>query len=128
MRRTLLPTALLATALTLAVTGAAGACTFSATLRTPGHHPKADKPWPVRITLNKRLKTYVTYDFYFRGRHVDKTHYPFYNHNYPFDSGSFIDRTFTWPKRSIGIPLVVKFGLRNRCGRKSIAYSVKVVR
>ena len=113
----------------LAVAGPASAsCSYTATLRTPGHHPRANKPWTVRINISRKLKTYVTYDFYFRGRHVDKTHYPFFNHNYHFDDGSFVDRTFTWPKRSIGIPLVVKFGLRNRCGRKTLAYSVKVVR
>jgi len=128
MRRPLLLSTLLAAALALALAGPAGACTFSATLSTPGHHPKANKRWPVRINLNHKLKTYVTYDFYFRGRHVEHTHYPFYNHHYHFDDGSFVDRTFTWPKRSIGIPLVVKFGLRNRCGRKTIPYSVTVVR
>lgn len=128
MRRPLLLALLLATALTIAAGSAASACTYSASLRTPGHHPKATRPWPVRINLNKKLKTYVTYDFYFRGRHVEHTHYPFYNHHYHFDDGSFVDRTFTWPRRSIGIPLVVKFGLRNRCGRKTLSYSVRVVR
>jgi hypothetical protein len=128
MRRTLQLTALLTAAIALAFATPALACSYRATLRTPGHHPKAGKPWPPRITLNRKLKTFVAYDFYFNGRNVHHRQYPFYNHHYHFDDGTFIDRTFIWPKRSIGIPLVVKFVLRNRCGTKTLAYSVKVVR
>jgi hypothetical protein len=101
-------------------------CGYRATFFAPGHHPRANKNWVVRVSVRPRnLRTKMHYEFYFSGRRV-ATRYVLNRKNYSFVN--HMSDAVVWPKRSIGIPLVFRIVLRNRCGTKNWDYAVKVRR
>jgi hypothetical protein len=135
---------LLAAVALLATASTASAATFRATLRAPGHHPKANKRWPITVTARtpsgKALRATATYQFVYGGQ-VVATRYPSPRANprskcsragtcrhspWPF-RGRFRDKTFTWPSRAAGIALTfrVVVSVRGR-GSKRLDYAVRV--
>jgi hypothetical protein len=89
-----------------------------ATLKAPGHHPKADKLWPIVVTCRtpsgKPVRATATYQFLYQGQ-VVATRYPSPKADpkskcskegtcrkspYPFN-GRLRDATFTWPRRAV---------------------------
>jgi hypothetical protein len=95
---------------------------FGATLRAPGHNPRADKPWPVVVTATandgKPLAAVVHYQFLFAGRVVaERSTYHF--------RGRFRD-VVTWPRRSIGIPLTFRAAITTKLGTRNLDYPVTV--
>lgn len=95
---------------------------FLATLRTPGPHPRANRPWPVVVTATTRdgrpLRAVVRYQFVFAGRVVaERSHYTF--------RGRFRD-VVTWPARSVGIPLTFRAAISTALGVRNLDYPVTV--
>jgi hypothetical protein len=93
---------------------------FTATLRAPGHRPRANAPWPIVITATapdgRPLAAQVRYQFLFAGRIVaQRSHYRF--------RGRFHD-VVTWPKRSIGIPLTFRAVVTTALGTRNLDYPV----
>ena len=136
-------------ALTLMLTFAAAApasASFRASLKVPGHHPKANKRWPVTVTVRsssgKALRATATYQFVYNGQ-VVATRYPSPNvdpnsacskagtcrHSpWPF-KGRMRDATFTWPARSVGFPLTFRVVVKVKgVGTRNLDYSVRVRR
>jgi hypothetical protein len=116
--------------LALPATASAG-CRWTARLHAPGHHPKAGRHWPIRVTTSlPDVRTSAYYAFVFGNRVVAKRHInPSSDapgkHLFHF-RGSFRDPTVLWPKRSTGIPLTFRVVLHNRCGTKRLNYKVVV--
>src|SRR5690349_16181991 len=111
-----------------APTTASAACRWSAKLHAKTHKPKANAHWPIRVTTSVNARTSAFYQFVFGNRVVAKREI-----NPKSDApgkkrfhfrGSFRDPTVTWPKRSVGIPLVFRVVLKNRCGTKRLSYRV----
>ena len=131
------PLAVLAGALALAAAGCGGggkkhAATtttprpapppFGATLRAPGHNPRADKPWPVVVTATandgRPLAAVVHYQFLFAGRVVaERSTYHF--------RGRFRD-VVTWPRESIDVPLTFRAVITTKLGKRNLDYPVMV--
>jgi hypothetical protein len=110
--------------------GSAAACSFSAHLRAPTHHPKAGRKWPIRVTTSVKLDTTAYYAFLFSGRVVQTAEINPHSSapgkkRFHF-KGSFRDPTIVWPKRSEGFPLTFRVVLRNRCGTRHLDYVVTV--
>jgi hypothetical protein len=105
---------------------AAAACSYTARMRAPTHHPKANKLWKITVTTSTRRLTSAHYEFYFNGQKVS-TQYVNYNHHFKFRK-RFSDPTIKWPARAVGYPLTFRVVLRNACGKKNINYVVKVRR
>jgi hypothetical protein len=124
---------------------AAQAAPCHATLKAPGHHPKAGVLWPVTVTCRRggrAVRATATYQFVYNGQ-VVATRYPSpkadpnskctragtCRHSpYPF-KGRFRDGTFTWPRRAVGFPLTLRVVIRVRGGGKvNLNYAVKVHR
>jgi hypothetical protein len=111
---------------------------FSAHLRTPGHHPKVNQPWRIKVTARSRsgkaLHAKATYKFLFHG-HVVRTRYPSPHnkgcpntgerHNPWRFKGSYRD-TICWPKRSVGVPLKFRVVVRAHHKTKHLDYRVRV--
>lgn len=99
---------------------------FVAKLYAPGHHPKADKRWPITVTARtysrKPLSGHVSYEFLHGGQVVAR------RSNYRFRNGRFHDATFTWPKRAAGIALTLQVVVRTRAGTVRLPYAVRVRR
>lgn len=97
---------------------------FVARLHAPGHHPRADRPWPITITARsyagKALSGRVRYEYVYGGQVVAR------RSNYRFRHGRFHD-TITWPKTSIGFPLVFRPVVTTSRGVVRLPYSVKVL-
>ena len=95
------------------------------TLKTPGHHPKANKKWPVTVTARlpdgTGLKATLRYVFLYKGRVVSR------QSNYHF-TGRYTDRTFVWPSRAVGIPLTLRCQITTKLGTVAIDYAVRVRR
>jgi hypothetical protein len=104
----------------------ATACSYTARLRAPTHHPRANKLWKITVTLSTRRLTSAHYEFFFHGQKVS-TQYVNYNHHFKFRK-RFSDPTIKWPPRSVGYPLIFRVVLHNACGTKNINYAVKVRR
>ena len=104
---------------------AAPAAPFKATMKAPGHHPKANKKWPVTVTARRPdgtgLKATLRYVFLYKGRVVSR------QSNYHF-TGRFTDKTFVWPSRAIGIPLTLRVEIITKLGTIAIDYAVRVRR
>lgn len=95
---------------------------FLATLRTPGPHPRANRPWPVTVTATTRdgkpLRAVVRYQFVFAGRVVaERSHYTF--------TGRFRD-VVTWPARAVGVPLTFRAAISTALGVRNLDYAVTV--
>ena len=117
----------MAIAAALAAGGAApasAACSYTAKLRAPTHHPRATHRWPITVTVSRSLRTSAHYEFFYNGQRV-ATRYVRYNKRFAFRR-RFRDPTITWPKRAIGIPLSFHVVLHNACGTKHLRYAVKV--
>jgi hypothetical protein len=116
--------AALASALALAPAGAAEA-PFKATMKAPGHHPKANKRWPVTVTARTPdgtpVKATLRYVFLYKGRIVSR------QSNYHF-TGTYTDNTFVWPSRAIGIPLTLRCQITSKLGTIAVDYRVRVRR
>jgi hypothetical protein len=96
-------------------------------LYTPGHHPKANKKWPVRITArdgHKGVCGKVRYAFLFKGKVVARRN-PGVGRDF---CGTFKDPNFIWPTRSVGIPLTLRCVVDTKIGQANLDYAVKVVR
>ena len=137
--------AALAGTLALVPGGAAGAAKpCVATIKAPGHRPKANRLWPVTVTCRtpsgKPVKATATYQFVYQGQ-VVATRYPSpkadpkspcsragtCRHSpYPF-KGRMRDGTFIWPRRSVGFPLTLRVVVTvAHKGSLNLDYAVKV--
>jgi hypothetical protein len=134
-----------AAALALVPGGASGASKpCVATLKAPGHRPKANRLWPVTVTCRtpsgKAVRATATYQFVYQGQ-VVATRYPSpkadpkspcskagtCRHSpYPF-KGKMRDGTFIWPRRSVGFPLTLRVVVKvAHKGSLNLDYAVKV--
>src|SRR4051794_27580498 len=108
-------------------TTASAACSWSAKLHAGTHHPRAGKPWPIRVTTSlsgDRMSAY--YQFVF-GNHVVAEREINPHSSAPGKKrfhfrGSFRDPTVTWPRRAIGIPLTFRVVVHSRCCTKRLNY------
>jgi hypothetical protein len=135
LRRCALPVALCA-ALLVITTAPAGA--FVAHLKAPTHHPKAGKPWRIKVSARKRsgkpVRAKATYKFIYKGQ-VVATRYPSpHNRGCPNTGerhkpwrfkGSYRD-TVCWPKRSVGIRLKFRVLIKTKHQKKHVDYKVRV--
>jgi hypothetical protein len=148
LKRLLLVPAILVLGALVAPAGAATAASKPCVgkLKASGHHPKADKLWPITVTCKtasgKPVRATATYQFIYEGQ-VVATRYPSPNADpdskcsragtcrkspYPF-KGTLRDKTFTWPKRAVGIPLKLRVVLRVKGkGTLNLDYAVTVRR
>ncbi|MGZ4268269.1 MAG: hypothetical protein ACXVFN_02010 [Solirubrobacteraceae bacterium] len=114
----------LALALVVAVP-ATSAAALDARLYAPTHHPRADRPWRIRITARssvsgRPVRADVRYVYLYQGQVVGRrSHYYF--------RGTFRD-TIIWPRRSIGIALTFRAVVTSRVGRRNLDYAVRVRR
>jgi hypothetical protein len=110
----------------------AEAASFVATLKAPGHHPKAGKKWPIEVTARtksgKAVHAKASYQFLFNGQ-VVATRYPFKRTSpYPF-KGKYRDRTFVWPARAVGYKLTLRVVVQTKSrGTRKLDYWVRVKR
>jgi hypothetical protein len=98
-----------------------------AKLYAPGHHPKANKKWPIRITArngHKEVCGKVRYAFLFEGRKVSDQ-LPGVGRDF---CGTFRDPNFIWPTRAVGIPLTLRCVVDTKIGQANLDYAVRVVR
>jgi hypothetical protein len=104
---------------------AAARAPFVARLHAPGHHPRADRDWPITITARtyggKPLSGRVRYEYLYGGNVVAR------RSNYAFRGGRFHD-VITWPKRSVGIRLTFQPVVTTRLGVVRLPYRVVVRR
>lgn len=118
--------AVVAVALGLAASASALATpAFEVTLRASGHHPKADKKWPVTVTATSPdgtpLRGTLRYVFLYKGRIVSR------QSDYHF-KGTYTDKAFVWPSRAIGSPLTLRCLITTSLGLRSLDYAVRVRR
>ena len=135
MHRRVLAVALCATFL---LASAAPAEAFVAHLKAPSHHPKAGKPWRIKVTARTRsgraIHAKASYKFLFHGQAV-ATRYPSpHNKGCPNRGerhkpwsfkGSYRD-TICWPKRSVGIRLKFRVLVKAQHHKKHLDYKVRV--
>jgi hypothetical protein len=126
MNRRIIGSTLAVVAVALGLAASAPAVTppaFEVTLHVPGHHPKANKKWPVTVTATsaegKALKGTLRYAFLYKGRVVSR------QSNYHF-KGTYTDKTFVWPSRAIGIPLKLRCQITTSLGTRYVDYAVRV--
>lgn len=103
------------------VTASSGGVT--ATLHASTHHPKVDRPWPLRFTVTRAghaVKASVDYE-YLLGEQVvaHRSHYTF--------TGRFSD-IFTWPTSAVGYPLTFRAVIVAAGATLNLDYPVQVVR
>ncbi len=97
---------------------------FRATLRAPGHYPKAGRAWPIVVTATYRgrgVRASVRYEFLYGGRVVARRSF------YRF-TGRFRDGGFVWPRRAAGIRLTLRAVVSSRYGTRRPTYWVRVRR
>jgi hypothetical protein len=117
---------------------AAPADAFVAHLKAPTHHPKANKPWRIKVTARTRsgkpLRAKASYRFLYHGQ-VVATRYPS-PHNKACPNrgerhkpwrfkGSYRD-TICWPKRSVGIRLTFRVVVKVHHHKQNLDYKVRV--
>jgi hypothetical protein len=107
------------------VAAQAGAASgFRATLSVPGHHPKANRAWPVTVTASYRgrpVTARVRYVFLYGGQVVSR------QSNYRFH-GRFTDHGFSWPARAVGYRLTFRAVVSSSRGTRNLDYWVQVRR
>lgn len=131
MRRRIL-FSLIAVLALLVVAASAQAASFDAHLKTPGHHPKAGKDWPIKVTAEKRgraIKASAFYQFLYNGQVVStqypSPHGPPRHKPYKF-KGSYKD-PILWPKRAVGFKLTFRVVVRAKHrGKVKLNYRVRV--
>jgi hypothetical protein len=115
----------------LAVPSAAGAASFDAHLKAPGHHPKAGKKWPIKVTVRGKrgnpIRAKAFYQYLFNGQIVatryPSPHHPTTDHPLKF-KGSYRD-PIIWPKASIGYKLTFRVVVKAK-GRGTVKLNYKV--
>ena len=128
-RRRTLVTGIVALAVLASAPGAEAA-SFVAHLKAPGHHPKAGKRWPIKVTAKTRsgrpVRARASYQFVYQGQ-VVATRYPFKRTSpYPF-RGSYRDGTFVWPARAAGFKLTLRVVVATtKRGTRKLDYWVRV--
>jgi hypothetical protein len=129
----------------LVPTSTADAASFVARLKASGHHPKAAKRWPIRVSAQTRsgrpVRARAYYQFLYGGQ-VVSTQYPNPHSRpghcpggsgcrrkpYPF-RGSFRDPTIVWPRRAVGYRLTFRVVVKSRGrGTRKLNYAVRVRR
>jgi hypothetical protein len=106
-------------------TTTAAKCPFTVSLRAPGHHPKVNRNWTIRVSLRPpSLQGKPYYQFLLNGG-VVSTQYVNGNRNFTF-RGHYTDPQ-TFPPSSVGIALTFRVVVVTRCGTKHADYPVKVV-
>jgi len=99
---------------------------FVAKLYASGHHPKANKRWPITVTARtysrRALSGHIRYEFLHGGQVVAR------RSNYRFRHGRFHDKSFTWPARAAGISLTLRVVVSTRLGTVRLSYNVVVRR
>jgi hypothetical protein len=109
---------------------------FVSTLKVPGHHPRADRRWPVRVTARTRsgkpLRATALYLFLYDGQVVSRQgptpNGPDSTRPYSF-TGVMRDPSFTWPARAVGYRLTLRVQVRVRGrGTRNHDYWVRVRR
>lgn len=96
---------------------------ITATMHASGHHPRVNKPWPVRFTVThagRPAHARVRYQYLFAGQVVA------HRSNYGF-KGSFHD-TFVWPASALGYPLTFRALITSGAATLSLDYAVRVTR
>jgi hypothetical protein len=105
-----------------ATTARPAAPAFNATLKAPGHRPRASKPWPIELTATttdgRPLRALVRYQFLFAGQVVAR------RSRYAF-RGRFHD-VVSWPKRAVGVPLTFRAVVTTALGTRNLDYPVVV--
>jgi len=123
----------------------ADAASLVARLKASGHHPKAGKRWPIRVSASTRsgrpVRARAYYQFLYSGQ-VVSTQYPNPRSRpgrcpggrgcrrspYPF-RGSFRDPTIVWPRRAVGYRLTFRVVVKSRGrGTRKLNYAVRVRR
>lgn len=108
-----------ATATSLLVSGTVGAVT--ATLHASTHKPKANRPWPLHLTVTRGgapVKATVEYEYLFGGQVVaHRSHYIF--------TGHFSD-VFRWPSTAVGYPLTFRAVITAKGATINLDYPVQV--
>ena len=97
---------------------------FVATLSAPGgHHPKANRSWPIVVTARswsrRPLSGRISYEFVYGGAVVAR------RSNYAFHNGRFRD-TIVWPARSAGMRLTFQVVVKTSIGTVRLPYPVVV--
>jgi hypothetical protein len=129
----------------LVPSSSADAASFVARLKASGHHPKAGKRWPIRVSARTRsgrpVRAKAYYQFVYGGQ-VVSTQYPNPHSRpgrcpggggcrtspYPF-RGSFRDPTIVWPRRAVGFSLTFRVVVKSRGrGTRKLNYAVRVRR
>jgi hypothetical protein len=107
--------------------GAAGTVTGSsdgvtATLHAGTHHPRVERPWPIRFTVSsggRAARAGVSYEYLFGGQVVaHRSHYTF--------TGHFSD-VFKWPSAAVGYPLTFRAVIVSGRATIDLDYPVQVI-
>lgn len=102
------------------VSGSSGA--FAASMHAAGHHPHANKPWPISFIATdagKPAHAQVAYEYLFAGQVVaHRSHYKF--------TGHFKD-VFRWPSSAVGFPLTFRAVIEGAGATLNLDYAVQVV-
>jgi hypothetical protein len=103
-----------------AVTGSSGGVT--ATLHATTHHPRVERPWPIRFTVSsgaRAARASVSYEYLFGGQVVARrSHYTF--------TGRFSD-VFKWPASAVGYPLTFRAVIVSGAKTIDLDYPVQVI-
>ena len=133
LRRRILLSLIAALAVALLAAPAVEAASFNASLKAPGHHPKAGKKWPIKVTARGKrgnpIRAKAYYKFIYNGQVVavryPSPHRPTRDKPWPF-KGSFRD-PIIWPKRAIGIKLTFQVVVKAKHrGKEKLNYKVRV--
>jgi hypothetical protein len=95
----------------------------TATMHAGTHHPKVDRPWPIRFTVTRGahpVSASVSYEYLFGGQVVaHRSHYGF--------TGRFSD-VFMWPASAVGFPLTFRAVIVAAARTINLDYPVQVIR
>jgi hypothetical protein len=101
------------------VTGSSGAVT--ATLHAGTHHPRVQRPWPIRFTVTtdgRPARASVNYEYLLGSQVVaHRSHYAFIGH--------FAD-VFRWPAAAVGYPLTFRAVIVADGATVDLDYAVQV--
>jgi hypothetical protein len=101
------------------VTGSSGAVT--ATLHAGTHHPRVQRPWPIRFTVTsggRPARASVNYEYLLGSQVVaHRSHYTF--------TGHFAD-VFKWPAAAVGYPLTFRAVIVSDGATINLDYGVQV--
>ncbi len=94
----------------------------SATLYAGTHHPRVNRPWPIRFIVTRAgrgARASVSYEYLFAGQVVARrSHYTF--------TGHFSD-VFLWPSSAVGYPLTFRAVIVSGASTINLDYSVQVI-